>query len=72
MNPKTDPEFKTAYRDLWNAHQEYGKEATEPPPCPTCAKYKGFGPSHNGSRHCESGSIASGGDKAHCTCDFCF
>jgi len=32
----------------------------------------GFGPSHDGSTHCESGSLASGGTHAHCTCDTCF
>ena len=31
-----------------------------------------FGPSHNGSRNCESGSIESGGKRSHCTCDTCF
>ena len=31
-----------------------------------------FGPSKNGSARCESGSIASGGNKAHCSCDICF
>lgn len=44
--------------------------------CPTCeeikTKYKGFGPRHDGSRYCESGSIASGGTNAHCSCDLCF
>lgn len=35
-------------------------------------KYRGFGPRHEGSRSCESGSIASGGTKTHCTCDTCF
>ncbi len=29
-------------------------------------------PSHYGSITCESGSIASGGTRSHCTCDFCF
>jgi hypothetical protein len=38
--------------------------------CPLCNI--GFGPGHNGSSSCESGSIASGGNKAHCTCDTCF
>lgn len=28
--------------------------------------------SHNGSPRCRSGSIASGGHRAHCTCDTCF
>ena len=27
---------------------------------------------HFGSPHCESGSLASGGTRAHCTCDICF
>ena len=44
------------------------------PDCETCRKALrgGISPSHNGSKHCESGSIASGGSRAHCTCDFCF
>ena len=39
--------------------------------CRTCSK-PGMVPSHDGSRFCESGSIASGGKHAHCTCDTCF
>jgi len=31
-----------------------------------------FAPRHEGSEHCRSGSIASGGKHAHCTCDTCF
>jgi hypothetical protein len=27
---------------------------------------------HNGSKGCKSGSIASGGSRAHCTCDYCY
>jgi hypothetical protein len=30
------------------------------------------GPSHQGSKHCRSGSLASGGSKAHCACDACY
>jgi len=30
------------------------------------------GPSHAGSEQCQSGSIASGGTRAHCTCDVCY
>lgn len=30
------------------------------------------GPSHSGSPSCESGSLASGGHRAHCSCDTCF
>lgn len=42
--------------------------------CLACAHYRltGFGPTHDGSPHCESGSIASGGKRAHCSCDSCF
>jgi hypothetical protein len=43
--------------------------------CEYCEQIKnngGFGPSHNGTRLCRSGSIASGGNRAHCTCDLCF
>lgn len=29
-------------------------------------------PSREGSRMCESGSIASGGTRAYCTCDRCW
>lgn len=29
-------------------------------------------PRHEGSRVCKSGSIASGGTRAHCTCDACY
>ncbi|MCK5609410.1 hypothetical protein KAR91_46485 [Candidatus Pacearchaeota archaeon] len=39
--------------------------------CPGCQR-EGMYPSHNGSVMCESGSIASGGTKSHCTCDMCF
>jgi len=47
--------------------------ATKGRECKTCVKYKGrMAPSHNGSPNCESGSIASGGSKAHCSCDICF
>lgn len=46
------------------------------PSCATCTeirvKHNGIGPRHSGSRLCESGSIASGGKNAHCTCDWCF
>ena len=42
--------------------------------CSSCESEQnsGIGPSHNGSKNCASGSIASGGRKAHCTCDTCF
>lgn len=39
--------------------------------CSKCADPDHF-PRHFGSKLCESGSIASGGKNAHCTCDTCF
>lgn len=39
--------------------------------CQTCT-IEGFRPSHWGSIRCESGSLASGGKNAHCTCNTCF
>jgi hypothetical protein len=39
--------------------------------CQTC-QINDIRPSHNGSIRCESGSIASGGNKSHCSCDICF
>lgn len=41
-------------------------------PCATCDSPEEMKPSHDGSPNCESGSIASGGTRAHCTCDTCF
>jgi hypothetical protein len=44
--------------------------------CPTCKYIReecgGFGPRHDGSPNCESGSIASGGKVEHCSCSICF
>jgi hypothetical protein len=50
------------------------------PACTTCTKYVGAAenplnvmyPNHDGSRYCQSGSLASGGHRSHCTCDTCF
>ena len=47
----------------------------EHPNCVECNRILddgGFGPTHDGSRMCKSGSIASGGTKAHCNCERCF
>lgn len=38
----------------------------------SCATPPKPGPNHDGSKACESGSIASGGPRAHCTCDTCY
>jgi DNA-damage-inducible protein D len=38
-----------------------------------CSQCAGGNPaSHSGSVACQSGSIASGGEVAHCTCEFCY
>ena len=43
------------------------------PECSQCREIgTGMGPSHDGSKSCESGSIASGGKRSHCSCDVCF
>jgi len=42
------------------------------PDCPICAEPTTFKPDHMGSPGCRSGSLASGGTQAHCTCDTCF
>jgi hypothetical protein len=47
---------------------EHEKEKSN---CQTC-KRGGPGPEHDGSPLCRSGSIASGGKKAHCSCDTCY
>jgi len=39
--------------------------------CKTCEE-TGMVPNHNGSGNCESGSIASGGTRKHCTCSACW
>lgn len=52
--------------------REYGNAVTG---CATCAQIlseHGFGPTHNGSSRCESGAIAAGGDRSHCSCDVCW
>lgn len=39
--------------------------------CTGCAE-TGAHPSHEGATGCRSGSLASGGKNAHCTCDVCW
>jgi hypothetical protein len=45
-----------------------------PPACDVagCTYSSKYGPSHEGSRMCKSGSIASGGTRSHCACDACY
>ncbi len=40
--------------------------------CPDCQRQVGSGPGHDGSSLCLSGSLASGGNRSHCTCNTCF
>lgn len=47
------------------------QKAQSDPNCSACQR-GGFGPSHDGMKGCKSGSIASGGQRSHCTCDVCF
>ena len=52
---------------------ERSEERAQKAACQQCIEIgTGMGPSHNGSKGCESGSIASGGTRSHCTCDVCF
>jgi hypothetical protein len=45
-----------------------------PPTCKVegCTYSSQYGPTHDGSSYCKSGSIASGGTRAHCSCDYCY
>jgi hypothetical protein len=52
----------------WGKYTEISVERE----CRTCQMPEQIKPSHDGSPRCESGSIASGGKNAHCTCDVCF
>lgn len=47
----------------WDLLKAAGKQPATPRP---------FGPGREGSRMCQSGSIASGGTREYCTCDTCF
>ena len=60
----------TVERDQFGEWLVYVRTAAAQASCSGCTG--GFGPSHEGSTRCESGSIASGGHIAHCTCDTCF
>ena len=66
LSPEDRAEVLRNMNDAYDA--DTGLENTGP--CPGCGP--GFRPSHNGSRFCKSGSIASGGNRAHCSCDVCF
>lgn len=59
-------------REMQARRVELESELTEL--CPICVDCErgAHAPSHNGFYMCRSGSIASGGNQAHCTCDTCF
>lgn len=52
------------------------REAMAHPECSACQlaheMQDTMMPPHDGSRSCESGSVASGGERTHCTCDRCY
>ena len=56
--------------DFLIVDRELGVEAERP--AKHCDGCREGGPSHYGSARCESGSLASGGTRAHCSCDRCF
>lgn len=68
---EVDPKYGAVYVAADIAHY-----VTFDRDCPTCAEAKANQnravPRHAGSRGCESGALAAGGTKAHCTCDVCF
>ena len=65
-----------ALRQMWRADTVMDEDIADGIErlCRTCLENLGYSiaPTHDGSPSCESGSIASGGTKAHCTCDRCF
>ena len=56
--------------DIREIHKQLRREI-EKAGCTQCQQ-TGMQPSHFGSERCESGSLASGGETAHCSCDTCF
>jgi hypothetical protein len=60
-----DEQFLTSRFDCvaWDKFNDAGRRPEWPRP---------FGPRREGSSSCESGSIASGGERAYCTCDRCW
>lgn len=55
--------------ETWEENKEYLAVSDT---APVMTKDPGYGPSMRGSKNCKSGSVASGGDKTHCSCDICF
>lgn len=74
--PLTHEELRKSRKDLANDHRSRAIELEKlvRSMCHECERYweTKFGPSHEGSVMCRSGSLASGGTRAHCTCNTCF
>ena len=63
-------DMTTAQLDEYAKNQKVS-DVEIPGLCRICLRHE-WGPSHDGSKRCESGSIASGGNRSHCSCDICF
>ena len=72
--------YRVMRRMLINNEWVYEEETVDSPPafrnlapgqCQSCDTRNG-GPSHFGSPRCQSGSLASGGNRSHCSCDGCY
>ena len=69
---KINPDLTTCLCKQFKVVEEKALEIKTKKICGLCTDKDTMGPSHNGKKNCESGSIASGGNKSHCTCDICF
>ena len=72
-----DLEPEESIKKIAAARKKLDKPPTPLPPADDkvvgCSVCDGDSPvRHFGSKLCKSGSLASGGDRAHCTCDTCF
>ena len=67
-----------AKREVYNASlnlaiTQFNTWIKDFPTCKQCASAPFIGgPNHEGSIHCSSGSLSSGGTRSHCSCDTCF
>lgn len=74
--PEADPEWVDLGEAYIEACRVLGRVPLidGEPECGFCRAHPpgSFAPSHDGSTRCESGSLASGGRRSHCSCDTCF
>lgn len=68
MNPEYEAKVRAQSMDGCAICGEHAEYIDSHPDAPNGF----FAPSHDGSSRCQSGSLASGGRHAHCTCDTCF